>query len=587
MKRKIFGLILIYFSVFVLIYGVVILNPFYTDWIVAKMEPTMVKILECYASYPEMLRDVPGNHLDFLAFLNSSAGIIYSDMNAFPFKSGILFVDYIPILSIFAKILKMIFMKGAGFVDFQYMGIVGAFNFILIGLFSFLIIKKITKCGYFNALLGSLFFVISPVLLERFPVHFALSSQWLVLAAFLPFLYYREFSEKKKYLILYWLVLGFLDAGTQVYFLPTTGFIVIAFMFYDYFMSGDKKTLWGYLPALGLGAFLVYLIAGGLGAQVSAETDLHWFSLYAFNLNSFYNPTISENFFYSTLLPFLNGRFLVKDVCNWEGFSYLGAGILLPLLPIVFYLLVNLPRKSFREKHSEFLSKYKIAIFVGAIFFVVTMIYACSYEIYFNQRLVVNIELPVFVQKILSIFRAPGRVIWADFYLIYFFVICFIIKNFKAFFVSLMLGVLIVVQAVDLSVFFRIYHGLYAHKMVYESPLKNEKWDNLKDSKKYLFISDIERLKPYHYRDVFYWALKNNFKINALINSRIPKDESLVLYDRMHEPTDDDLFVFLPCQKSMVGENSNLSNCYFLDGFIVCVKSDIPALRQYKIDVEK
>ena len=215
------------------------------------------------------------------------------------------------------------------------------------------------------------------------------------------------------------------------------------------------------------------------------------------------------------------------------------------------------------------------------------MIYACSYEIYFNQRLVVNIELPVFVQKILSIFRAPGRVIWADFYLIYFFVICFIIKNFKAFFVSLMLGVLIVVQAVDLSVFFRIYHGLYAHKMVYESPLKNEKWDNLKDSKKYLFISDIERLKPYHYRDVFYWALKNNFKINALINSRIPKDESLVLYDRMHEPTDDDLFVFLPCQKSMVGENSNLSNCYFLDGFIVCVKSDIPALRQYKIDVKK
>lgn len=585
MKRKILGLILIYFFIFVLIYGIFILNPFYTDWIVAKMQPTMIKILSCYASYPEMLRDVPLNHLDFLGFLNSNVGLVYSDINAYPFKASILFVDYIPFLSIFAKILKIYCIKSSEFVDFQFMGIVGAVNFILMGLFSFLIIRKITKCGYLNGLLGSLFFVISPVLLERFPVHFALSSQWLVLAAFLPFLYYREFCEKKIYFILYWAILGFLDAGIQVYFFPTTVFIVVAFMFYDYYLSNDKKFRGRYLSALCFGAILFYILAGGLGTNISAETDLQWFSLYSFNLNSFFNPTNSENFFYSTLLPFLNGKFPVRDACNWEGFSYLGAGILVPLTFIIGYLLINLPKKTFREKYSEFLTKYKVAIAVASVFFVVTMLYSCSYEICFNDRLLINIQLPEWIQRILSVFRAPARVIWADFYLVYFFVICFVIKNFKPVFVSLLLGVLLVAQAVDLSVFFRVYNGLYAHKTVYKSPLKNEKWDNLKEGKKYLFIYDLERLETYHYRDVFYWALKNNFKINSLLSSRIPKYEQRVINIRMKKPTDEDLFVFLPAQKELV-EKSNLSNCYLLDGFIVCVKSNISELQKYKIDVK-
>lgn len=580
-------LILIYFSIFSFIYGFYILNPFYTDWCINVMQPPALDIPACYFAYPDMLRDVSTNFIEYLGFINSKIFLPYSDMTAFPKTSGVLYIDCVPLLAIWVKAVVLCFSKffEVPFVKFQYIGIVGATNFIIQGLLAFLIIKKITKTNHVNALLGSLFFVIAPITLERFPVHFALSSQWIILASFLPFLFHKEWN--KKIILLYCLVLGVLSLGIHPYFILTNAFIMIAFSFYLYFKDGEKTLSYCVFTVYILGALIDYFITGGLSSGVLADTEKFWFNLYAFNLNSFFNPSISENFFFSTVFPFLNGRFPVRDVCNWEGFSYLGAGVLIPLVAILAYCLYNLPKKSFREKHRGFFEKYDVEIKVFSIFFVLTMLYSCSLEIAFNQHLLLKINVPDFWNKCLSVFRAPARVIWADFFIVYFFVLCFLLKKFKPLVATCIIGVLFMIQAVDMSVFFKTYRYFFAKKVVYESPLKNEGWNLLKQDKKHIFTENFDKIDIYHFRDVHYWGVKNGFKLSSVMASRRYANREKIMISNLVNPQNEDLFIFFPSQKNYFEKYlSTLTTCYLLDGYLVCTKGDYPTLYKYKVDIK-
>ncbi len=555
----------------------------YTDWCIAVSQPPALDYPDCYLAYPEMLRDVSINFNDYLGFINSKTILPYTDMNAYPDLSGVVYIDCIPLLAILVKtiILTIPALNNMDFINFQYIGIVGAVNFILQGLLAFIIIKKITKTNYINALLGSLFFVIAPITLERFPVHFALTSQWLILASFLPFLYYK--NRSKKVMLLYWFVLGFSALGIQPYFVVTTAFVAIAFSFYVYFKYDEKKLSWCFLPISILGSILAFCFTGGVGNAVSATTETYWFNLYSFNLNSFFNPTISENFFFATVFSFLNGKLPIRDVCNWEGFSYLGAGIIIPLVAIIAYCLYFLPKKSFQDKYRDFLKKYKVEIAVFVSFFFLTLLYSCSFVITFNELLLVKIPVPEFIEKCLSVFRAPGRVIWADFFLIYFFVICFLLKKFKPVVSTCILGTLFIVQAVDLSVFFKIYRSFFSQKVVYSSPLKNEGWNIIKQGKKYVFIRDFDGKNVYLLRDVHYWSIKNGLKCNSVLSSRLPVNREETMKNRILNPQNEDLFIFFKHQSGEVKKYPSLENCYLLDDYIVCAKENHPDLNKYKL----
>ena len=124
MKKKIIILSLIYFCIFVLIYGVDILNPFYTDW--------------CLWKNPRLDIDIPINYLNFIAFMNADTMVPFMDNKSFPFVTGVMFVDCVPVLAVIVKCLTGFFThRSIGFLDFQYAGIYGVLNFILLGLLSF------------------------------------------------------------------------------------------------------------------------------------------------------------------------------------------------------------------------------------------------------------------------------------------------------------------------------------------------------------------------------------------------------------------------------------------------------------------
>lgn len=127
-----------------------ILNPFYTDW--------------CLWKNPKLDIDIPINHLNFLAFMNADTMVPFMDNNSFPFVTGVMFVDCVPVLAVIVKCLTGFFThRSIGFVDFQYAGIYGVLNFILLGLLSFGFMKKINKTSDISAFLCSLFFVTAPI----------------------------------------------------------------------------------------------------------------------------------------------------------------------------------------------------------------------------------------------------------------------------------------------------------------------------------------------------------------------------------------------------------------------------------------
>lgn len=590
MKFKIFGLVLIYVLIFIFVYGFWIINPFYTDWCLVNNVDPCITMYDVNIN-PTAQQDVFLNHVDYLSYINSKIFLPFTDMNAYPYRSGVLFIDCVPLLAMFVKfvIMSVPTLNKMTFVDIQYMGIIGVLNFVLVGLFAFGIIKKLTNCSYFNALLGSLFFVTAPILLEKYPMHCYLCADWLMFAAFLPFLYYREWS--KKTVLLFWLVLGILNAGIHICYMPNTAFIIVAYMLYDYLKSKEKKNIWFYLPVFTFGAVLVCFITGGFDSDINASlmspNSVNSFQIFSFNLNGFYNPTNAQNYFFSTVFPFLNNRFPVYHVCSWEGFAYLGAGILVALAVIIPYLLFYLPKKTYREKHLEFLSKYKIEMIVFVFLFFSSMLYSCSTDITFNERMLLSIDVSDSVDRLLNIFRCPGRIIWIDVYLIYFAVICFCIKNLKPLVATCVLGVLFMVQVVDDSAYFRTYSIFFHKKQVCESSLKNKGWDIVKQGKTCIFIDDIWRLRTFYLKDIFYWGIKNDLRFNCLITSRKAFNEDLILFDHWINPQPEDLFIFFKSQKSDIVNRTRLENCYLLDDFIVCSEDDYPELNEYKIVISR
>ncbi len=84
--------------------------------------------------------------------------------------------------------------------------------------------------GKVQALIGSTFFVISPIVIERMFRHTALGGHWMILAA--VYLYVRhekDYQKLKNDCVLG--ILGGLIAAVHLYFLPMCGaFVWIYFM---------------------------------------------------------------------------------------------------------------------------------------------------------------------------------------------------------------------------------------------------------------------------------------------------------------------------------------------------------------------
>ena len=142
-------------------------------------------------------------------------------------SSSIVIADAVPIMALFFKSLKS-FIPG----NFQYFSFWFFICFYLQLFFAFKILKKFTNSNLYS-LIGSLFFLITPIFIYRIDYHVGLSGQWVLL-----FTLYLGLVHKIDKSQLSWIFLVILSSLIFLYF---TAVIIVVYSLLKIFSFFLKK----------------------------------------------------------------------------------------------------------------------------------------------------------------------------------------------------------------------------------------------------------------------------------------------------------------------------------------------------------
>ncbi|WP_079913855.1 DUF6311 domain-containing protein [Paenibacillus sp. 32352] len=471
------GILGLLFAVTIL--GTKILNPKYIDWLIAKGGDSSQHFLGWYFFEKENW------HLPF--------GVIES-LNT-PVGTTITYMDSIPLLGFLFKLINFILPE-----PFQYLGWWILLCFILQGVFGYLLISRITPSLSLQ-IIGSMFFILSPIMLIRTGGHEALAGHWIILAALYVALH--EIFKQRLWLLL--LTISLL-VHPYLFFMVYLIYVVKLFL-----LLVCKVYTWrmGFIYFVGSMA-VVLIILWSIGyfyiGSIGALGELGYYSM---NINSIVNPQGWSNGFIANRPNATNGQY--------EGFNYLGLGVLgLVLLSIVILL-----------KNIVIIKAWKRFIPVFVICIVCT-IFAISNVATFDQFTLFSIHLPGIIAKVFSIIRVSGRFFWPVYYCIIFFSLFIVIKKVKFNYLPLLLIVALVIQFIDLSGKYTEYHQSFTKEIRWESLLKSEVWSEIGQQYKHVVFIPAEGKYDNSYLSFAMFAAKNHMSINIAYVARdnIEKRES-------------------------------------------------------------
>ena len=331
--------------------------------------------------------DLNQHYIGWLFFRNSDWSFPLGAIHSLAFPQGIslTFTDSIPAMGIIFKIFAPI-LPG----QFQYFGMWGIFSYILVGLFGGLIVYKLTRNTWYS-IVSSLFFLASPILLNRMFQHTALASQWVILLGIFALISINAKTSIKKFLIVWSIILS-LSAVIHPYFIPMNAALLLISATLSH--TSVRSSLMKVIIPLFVAVILFWIIGGFMVTSV-ADGSLGDFPL---NLNSLVNPMGWSYFL----------RDLPSTLGSYEGLAYLGAGVLLLVPSAVIGVF-------FRHKELRGYSRWQYVI-AGAILFGLFLA-SLSPSITFNKEQLI-IPLPHMIESAWSIFRATGRLFWPIYYLI-------------------------------------------------------------------------------------------------------------------------------------------------------------------------
>lgn len=439
--------------VFVLLYGTHILNPTYDAWLLSQGDLTQHYLGWC-----------------FYRRGNWTFPIGLTDQLAYPSYSSVIFTDSIPLFAVFFKLLSPILPD-----TFQYFGWWGILSFMLQGYFSVKILRTL-RVGKFCSMAGSIFFILSPTVIEKMFRHTALGGHWLILAAIYLFVKHGKSYRNVRQTSLYWGILGALIASIHLYYLPMCGMFLGGYILCSLIRGFGKEhrlKLDYMLPgvAFAVGLFATTWLLGGFSTGAEAGGD--GLGECSFNLNGFFNAKGYSRIF-EPLLTYADGQY--------EGFAYLGLGIFVLILVSLWYLLLRITIKKLKLHTNVLL--YGVVYLLMALGLI---LFAASPQVTFNDKLIFSFPYSSTLYRIWSIFRSTGRIVWPVCYLIFIGVIvcCDRLakenrvagKRFRA-----VLAVCVLVQVFDLSVKLGNLQKEYAQKKIYESPLQSEVWERVAEA---------------------------------------------------------------------------------------------------------
>ena len=332
-----------------------------------------------------------------------------------------------------------IFSVGAKFVglfvpgQFQYFGILIVSWFALQAFFAERLLSRFISSGTFR-LIGTTFFIISPVFLYRLAAmrHFHVSAHWLIIAAL--YLYFDERSRTKS-----WAILISVAVAINLYIAISVVMIFIATIIKIY-MRNELSSLGLKLkfcikvvvPSI-LSALGSFVVSGFMSYKDSSGGA----GFYRMNLLAFFNPGYSATGSFSNVLNLIvptSRRVLFSE--EWEGFQYLGIGVIISLPLVVIY--------SWRRRREFRSSSWLPLLLAAGVLFVI----ALSNRVTF-AHIEVHYWWPDALLRFRQIFRGASRFGFALYYLLTLMSIVTISRIFSKKNATIVLGGLLVFAVVD------------------------------------------------------------------------------------------------------------------------------------------
>ena len=587
--------------VFIAIYGISIINPTNTEWLLHSDDiEGSIDLTQHYMGWV-YYRDTPWT---FPIGLTEG---IYNE------PVSVVYTDSIPLFAIFFKIFSGILPNA-----FQYMGIFGLMCYALMGGFGALVTRRYSHNIIVNVVSSS-FFVLSPVLLNRMFLHTALSAHFLIVAAIVLWLY-RSKIKRGSYI---WLWTVLIAGGTLInaYFTPILFGILLCSILQD-IVCGERIRNCVMLLILPL---VITLICAWIIGMFYGETNVSGsggLDILSFNLDALFNPmTYATDFGHFThdfreisYSSIVRNFPLVTPYQN-EGFAYLGLGMLILIAVAVVILIAyiirrivfnsNIRKDNVIRANNRPISKQdkkKIISYIVAllVYFLVFTLLAMSPTWTLGQKEILSIPWPDLIWNLLSTFRSTGRFIWPVYYMImsialliptYIFIRhrketyvnnLFLHTNVllvEKWIVTIIMLLCLFVQVIDLSSAIKQKHFDFHKEVTYESDLQSPLWEEV--------ANKCDKIVVYPPSQDLYWdgisaltfeifAKEHDMSMNMTYMSR---DLTDFADEKTREEFEDrangktfptHMYLFLSAKKEELpdGNKYNL-NYYEIDGYIV------------------
>ncbi|MCL2214717.1 MAG: DUF6311 domain-containing protein [Treponema sp.] len=523
---------------FIIIFGTAILDFTYTDWLMSG-------------------GDLSQHYLGWRFFRNSPwyfpLGLM--DNIVHPFKISMIYTDSIPLFAVFFKLISPVLPE-----QFQYFGLFGIICFILQGGLGALIVRK-TGGNTVCSIIGSMFFLLSTIMVWRIYGHTSLAAHFII---FLCILLCLEATSNLGKQIVLWSCLLVLSVMIHLYFVP----MVMIFMFFkllhEYFLYKKMKNQ---LISIGLCFIVLIGTMFSIGAFHFVNTADGGLGYATMNLNAFINPI--------GMSRFINDMPLA-DHFQYEGNSYLGLGIIIVVIGVIFQL--------FQKNNISFqiIKKHKLTPYIFGIV-ISFLLFSLSPSITLNQYRLITYPVLYPIEYLWSIFRSTGRFTWPIVYIIM--IICFwwITKQFSKKLTIIILSVLLIIQWVDLKPYFIAKGNIFKSRVAWQTELPSAEWMNLaKDYKSIFFIDSYIKLNSFLDLAANYKMTVNDAYL-ARTNSRLTDEtKTRVLSDLINgESRDDTIYVFMNESSLAPFMLDTVLHFYYIDNVVIGVNTQETYLEEY------
>ncbi|NLG02839.1 MAG: hypothetical protein GX567_03235, partial [Clostridia bacterium] len=288
---------------------------------------------------------------------------------------------------------------------FQYFGWFALLSFILQGGLSSLLVKRLVNSNILSFLVTPIF-ILSYTVLQRMFYHTALGAQWILLLALFLWLGKRQERSCVKSCVI-WALMGMLCVLIHSYFVPMVAAIMLTEMIEDAWRNKSIKKLIVTIVSFCFAVIGSLFLLGAFYQNASAAGE--GIGSFGSNLNTFINPLG-----YGTILPELPLYYHFQ----YEGFGYLGVGVLFLLLTVLLIVISRFVQKKLTlASVKEEIGRHQRMILFGGLFFVF-IILAVLPMVTFSDYKIVGIPYPEPIRNIMNVFRSNGRFIWLPAYLI-------------------------------------------------------------------------------------------------------------------------------------------------------------------------